>query len=97
MNDFDAIVAMADAAIANRYLAGVTTDGREVFHVLSDQGTILKYWFTLNPCMQVIGFAAQIPWVGDCHPEHFDIRECTDAAISQAVVHWSKHRSAVLS
>lgn len=97
MNDFDSVVRMAQAAIDNRYLAGVTADGREVFHVLSDQGTLLRYWFTLNPSLEVIGFATQKPWVGDCHPEHFDIRECSDAAISGAVVHWSNHRPAVLS
>lgn len=97
MNDFQRIADAAAAAIANRYLAGTTVDGREVFHVLSDQGTILRYWFTLNPCHLVIGFAAQKPWVGDCHPDHFDIRECTDPAISQAVAHWSQHRPVVVS
>lgn len=97
MNDVDSIVAAADKAIANRYVAGVTRDGREVFHVLSDQGTLLRYWFTLNPCLGVIGYAAQKPWIGDCHPDHFDIRECADAEISAAVAHWSRHRPVVLS
>ena len=96
-HEFHRIARGAQSAIENGYRAGVTSDGRAVYHVLSDQGTLLRYWFTLNPCLQVIGFATQRPWVGDCHPEHFDIRECADPAISAAVAHWSGHRPVVLS
>lgn len=88
MNDFDSIVRAADKAIASGYVAGVTGDGRTVFHVLSHQGTLLQYWFTLDES------AVNAP-AGD--PRQFDIRECADTQISSAVVHWSQHRAAVLA
>jgi len=88
MKDFDAICRAAAMAIQNGYVAGVTGDGRTVFHVLSHQGTLLQYWFTLDES------AVNAP-AGD--PRQFDIRECADTQISNAVVHWSQHRAAVLS
>lgn len=80
MKTYSEIVAYVEHAADNGFLCGTTKDGRQVFHALSWQKTVLQYWFTLDA--DAVGAPA-----GD--PRQFDIRECPDRQIVEAVAHWS--------